>query len=135
MSVISNVFDNKRDFYYEKGASKDIIENAEKVLGITFAKEYKEYLQLYGCVSCAGHELTGISEDSNLNVVNATLSNYRNNINVSDPFYVIEETHIDGIVIWQISTGEVFKSEYKDKPIKIYNSLTEYIETFENREE
>ncbi|XME02169.1 SMI1/KNR4 family protein [Lachnospiraceae bacterium C1.1] len=132
MSALSEAFSNKTDFYAEKSASMDQIRHAEKEIGVVFSKDYKEYLQLYGSVSCVGHELTGISEDTNLDVVNATLSNYKKNQNISAPFYVIEETHMDGIVIWQTKTGEVFQSEYKGKPIKIYDSLIDYISSFDN---
>lgn len=50
------------------------------------------------------------------------------------PLYVVEETHIDGIVIWQSESGEVFKAEYKDTPVKKFESFTEYVSTFENKE-
>ncbi len=135
MGEMLEIFENKRDFYCEKSASDEAIENAEKKIGITFADDYKEYLKLYGSVSCAGHELTGISEDRNLDVVTATLCNYEENPNVQEPFYVIEETHIDGIVIWQTPSGEIYQSEYKEKPIKIHDSLADYISTFESYNE
>ncbi len=41
------------------------------------------------------------------------LKNREKNRNVKGHFYVIEETHIDGIVIWQSKSGKVFKTEYK----------------------
>ena len=132
MSKISDVFSNKKDFYKENGASTEAIENAEKKIGVKFANDYKDYLVNFGSVSCCGHELTGISIDRNLDVVNATLSNYKKNQNVKEPFYVIEETHIDGIVIWQTESGEIFQSDYKGKPMKIYNSLEEYVATFDD---
>ena len=132
MSTISDIFLKKRDFYKEKGASREAIENAEQKLGVKFAKDYKDYLINFGSVSCCGHELTGISMDSNLDVVYVTQDNYKRNQNVKQPYYVIEETHIDGIVIWQTESGEIFQSEYKGKPMKIFNSLEEYIATFDD---
>ncbi len=132
MSKITEAFENKRNFYSEKGASTEEIVDAEKKLGVKFADDYKEYLKLYGSVSCAGHELTGISGDASLDVVNATLKHYKKNPNVKEPFYVVEDTHMDGIVIWQTESGEVFQSEYKEAPLKVYGSLVEYISSFEN---
>ena len=44
-----------------------------------------------------------------------------------DDKYVIEETNIDGIVIWQSSTGEIFQSNMEGKIKKICDSLIEYI--------
>ena len=101
---------------------------------LRFADDYKEYLHQFGAVSCGGHELTGFSEDANLDVVKVTGKNLESNPNVKMPLYVIEETHIDGIVIWQSQSGEVFKAEYKDTPVKIFESFTEYVSTFENKE-
>lgn len=132
MGELIELFENKRDFYCEKSASDEMIKIAENRLGIGFADDYKEYLKLYGSVSCAGHELTGISEDRNLDVVSATLSNYKENPNVQEPFYVIEEANIDGIVIWQTPSGEIYQSEYKGRPLKIHDSLAEYVATFDN---
>lgn len=124
-------YKKKRDFYCETGATSEQIENAETELGLRFAEEYKEYLQQFGAVSCGGHELTGFSADENLDVVHVTVNNLKRNPNISKPFYVIEETHIDGIVIWQTETGEIYKTEYKGSPQKIFESLAEYITTFE----
>ena len=134
MSTLSEVFKRKRDFYCEKGASADAIKNAEKILGLKFSDDYREYLQLYGAVSCGGHELTGFSEEAGLNVIDATLKNRTENPNISNLLYVLEETHIDGIVIWQAETGEVLQAEYKEAPKKIFDSLIEYISTFEDRD-
>ena len=134
MSRIIEEFSKKSNFYSEKGASDEMIKQAEVALGLKFADDYKEYLQQFGAVSCGGHELTGFSEDANLEVVKVTVKNRESNPNVKMPLYVVEETHIDGIVIWQSESGEVFKAEYKDTPVKIFESFTEYVSTFENKE-
>ena len=134
MSRIIEEFSKKSNFYSEKGASVEMITKAEEALGLRFANDYKEYLQQFGSVSCGGHELTGFSEDANLDVVKVTAKNLESNPNVKMPLYVIEETHIDGIVIWQSESGEVFKAEYKDTPVKIFESFTEYVSTFENKD-
>ena len=111
MSRIIEEFSKKSNFYSEKGASDEMIKQAEVALGLKFADDYKEYLQQFGAVSCGGHELTGFSEDANLDVVKVTVKNRESNPNVKMPLYVVEETHIDGIVIWQSESGEVFKAE------------------------
>lgn len=130
MSTISESFESKRDFYCERGASIEEIESAEKNLNLVFADDYKEYLRRYGSVSCAGHELTGISEDENLDVVKATILNHKRNHIIPETYYTVEDTHIDGIVIWQIESGEIFQADYNMEPVKIHNSLAEYISTF-----
>ena len=134
MSRIIEEFSYKSNFYSEKGASLEMIVKAEEALGLRFADDYREYLQQFGSVSCGGHELTGVSEDAALDVVKVTLKNLEKNQSVKTPLYVVEETHMDGIVIWQSETGELFKTEYKEAPEKIFESLTEYVATFENKE-
>ena len=42
--------------------------------------------------------------------------------------YVIEQTHIDGIVIWQSASGAIFQTILGSKTRKIYESLPKYIE-------
>ena len=133
MNTIIEELNKKRNFYCEQGASTERIKNAEEALGLRFAGDYKEYLQQFGSVSCGGHELTGLSEDAELDVIKATIKNLEKNQKVSMPLYVVEETHIDGIVIWQSESGEIFKTENKESPEKIYESLTEYVSTFENK--
>lgn len=41
--------------------------------------------------------------------------------------YVVEDTCIDGIIIWQNREGEFFKSLTNEKPNKISASLAEYL--------
>ena len=130
MSLFIENLKEKNDFYYEKGASLDDIKRAEEALGLVFSEDYKKCLQLYGSISYGGHELTGFSEDESLDVINVTLNNLKKNNNIKIPLYVIEETHMDGIVIWQAPTGEIYQTGYKGVPEKIYESLEEYMATF-----
>lgn len=114
------------NFYVEKGASAIQIEQAEKALGLKFALDFKECLREFGAVSVGGHEFTGFSADKNLDIVAVTQKN-RQKSNVRKSFYVIEEAHIDGIVIWQDADGSVYETTPNSTPKKIANSLLEYI--------
>lgn len=118
---------SKPNFYAEKGASALQIEQAELSLGLDFALDFKECLCEFGAISVDGHELTGFSADKNLDVVQVTQNN-RKKHNVGNNLYVIEETHIDGIVIWQSSSGEIYQTTPEKQAIRICNSLKEYIE-------
>ena len=122
MSSIIEELKRKSDFYCEEGVSEEQIAKAENSLGLVFASDYKEYLRQYGSVSCGGHELTGFSADANLRVVDVTIENKKRNPSIPATLYVVEETHIDGIVIWQDRTGAIYKTEYKAPPKKEYNS-------------
>lgn len=135
MSVIIDELKKKSHFYCEEGVPEELIDQAENTLGLKFADDYKEYLRKFGSVSCGGHEMTGFSEDAEIDVINVTLQNWKKNPNIGRPLYVVEETHIDGIVIWQSESGEIFKTEYKGTPEQIHKSLVEYVSTFEDKEE
>ena len=111
------------------GAADSIeIESAENELDLKFASEYKEYLLAFGTASYYGHELTGIcAKDSSINVVDVTLEERAFFTNVSKEWYVIEQIHIDGIVIWQDEKGCIYEAT-PQKIVLLYNSLKEYVE-------
>lgn len=117
-------------FRKRKAASKEQIQNAEDSLALNFSKEYKEYLSEYGAASIFGHEFTGICNVERLDVVVVTQEELQNNQKVPNDLYVVEQVNIDGIVIWQSRTGAVYQSQPNKKPVKICNSLYQYIEQF-----
>lgn len=129
MNDIIKTLKNAPDFIGGSGRTEAEIENAQKALGINFAPDYKTYLKEIGLACFDGHELTGICEDPRLNVVDVTISNQEDNPKTSS-CYVIEEANIDGIVIWQDSSGLVYLTEPNVKVKKIAKSLSEYIEKF-----
>lgn len=114
------------EFYAEKGASENQIEQAERTLGLKFAPDFKECLREFGAISIGGHELTGFSADSTLDVVEVTLKNRQKN-NVEKKLYVIEEAHIDGIVVWQDEEGRIYETAPNSITREIANSLAEYL--------
>ena len=130
MDYIIALLKQQTDFFCEEGASEEAIRKAEDALGLPFADDYKAYVQQFGSVSCGGHELTGFSRDKSLDVVRVTRHNLQKNPNINMPLYVVEETHIDGIVIWQAGTGEIYQADYQAAPRKVYESLSEYVSTF-----
>ena len=127
MNELIEIMRCKPDFYAEKGVSMFQIEQAETVLGLRFAPDFKECLREFGAVSFGGHELTGFSADPNLDVVRVTQKNRSKN-NVGKNLYVIEEAHIDGIVIWQDADGIVYETTPKSEAKKIAQSLAEYLD-------
>ena len=81
----------------------------------------------YGAVTFSGHELTGICNSKRLNVVDVTKEERKYN-KVPEDWYVIEQANIDDIVIWQDTNGAVYQTMPNKKPIKLCNSLLEYID-------
>jgi hypothetical protein len=111
------------------GAATDIeIETAEKQLDLTFASEYKEYLKEFGFASCNGHELTGISKSSRLNVVDVTQEARETYGSDIQDMYVIEDTGYEGILVLQDRKGSVYQIEPNSKPSKICPSLAAYVQ-------
>ena len=123
------VLESKKGFLSKKPASLEEILNCENKLGVKFADDYKTYLANYGEVIYYGHELTGIGPIKRLNVVDVTQEMRKFNPKVPREYYVVEETNIDGIVIWQNTTGEIFQSYPSGRIIKTFNSLLEYIQS------
>lgn len=121
------ILEKKRSFLAKKPVTADEITRCEKELGLKFASDYREYLRRYGEVIYYGHELTGIIPSKRLNVVYVTQEMWEFNPKVPRNYYVIEETNIDGIVIWQNETGKVFQSSPNAGLTKIADSLLEYI--------
>lgn len=116
----------KRGFETGTPAFSESIDRAEKQLGTTFSREYRNYLLRFGYASYYGHTLTGISSYPGNDVVCVTSEARKNNPQVDDSLYVIEEAHIDGIIIWQDSNGGVYQTTPNTEPVMIATSLAEY---------
>lgn len=117
---------NSEDLFFSKpGASESSIKAAEKILGLTFAPEYKDYLLRYSVASINGHELTGILEGTRLDVIIATEEERTDGI--PPDLYVVEQTNIDGIVAWQDAKGNIYETQYGSEPSFVCQSLGEYI--------
>lgn len=128
MSGIIELMLQKKPFVSSGAATENQIKEAESKLGVKFSKEYKEYLSVFGTASYYGHELTGIcADDASINVIDVTLAERSCFTNIPHGWYVIEQTHLDGIVIWQDEQGCIYKATPK-KIIKSYDSLKEYID-------
>lgn len=115
------------DYVGSNGRKIEEIENAEKVLNVIFSNDYKTYLNEIGLASFENHELTGITKNKNVSVVDCTIENRKLNPNVSNSMYVIEDAHIDGIVFWQNEKGEIYITSYDSKPKLYCKSMLEYL--------
>ena len=128
MSRIIEVFESKVDLLKGDGVSEEAITAAEKKLNLSFSNEYREYLRRYGIVAFDGHELTGIVDNDPLvDVVAVTTAEKEKNKEIPADFYVIEETGVDEMIIWQSGDGKVYCSSPNSAVKLIYNSLVDYI--------
>ena len=115
------------DFYPGNSSTEKDIHEAEAKLGVTFSDEYRDYVHAYGDASANGHELTGISDSARINVVSVTLAERARNPSVPEELYVVEQTGIDRIVVWQDSKGTIYQTIPGCVPEKLCVSLSEYI--------
>lgn len=127
MSAITEAMKTLPYFYSSSGANDERIADAEKRLGVTFSRDYREYVAAFGNVSVNGHELTGITDSARLDVVSVTFDERVRNAGIPADLYVIEQTGIDRIVVWQDTRGAIYQTIPGGKPQKIYDTLSEYI--------
>lgn len=126
MSDIIEIMKNAPEYIGGNGSTDTEIENAEKHLGVKFSPDYRCYLKDIGLACFDGHELTGICKSARLNVVDVTLLQ-RQRVSDAYSWYVVEETGIDGRVIWQTPTGDIYQTAPGTKTRKVFGSLAEYI--------
>lgn len=129
MSNIVNLINTLPNLLSLKPATKTQITDAEIQLRVRFADEYKEYLSHFGAIMADGIELTGIAKSEYRNVVALTKQEWELNPKVPHKLYVVENSCIDGIIIWQDSNGHIYKTNPNSEPQQIADSLAEYIKS------
>lgn len=129
MSKIIEVIENLPDLLPLKPAANEEIAKAEKELNLSFSAEYKEYLAKFGAILADGTELTGIAKSEHRDVVKVTKSDWEINKEVPHNLYVVEDTRVDGIVVWQDSEGKIYKSSPNSGVKEIGDSLADYLNT------
>ena len=125
---ITTTINSLPDLLSLKKATEEMINSAEEELDLTFADEFKKYLREFGAIIADGIELTGIANSEHRHVVPVTKEAWNLNPNIPHKFYVIEDTHVDGIVIWQEHSGKVYRSAPNSQFVLIANSMKQYIE-------
>ncbi|MCL2015848.1 MAG: SMI1/KNR4 family protein [Defluviitaleaceae bacterium] len=127
MSAIIEKMKGLPKLYPLKAATTEEISSAEKELKTAFSEEYKEYLATFGAILADGVELSGIAKSEHRNVVSLTKQERELNPSVPHSMYVIENTGVDGMIIWQDSDGMIYKTQPNAPPERIAGSLAEYL--------
>lgn len=110
------------------GVTEDKIQDAESILNLSFAEDFKAYLSEFGQISANGIELTGLSDRRFTSVVNLT-QNERKLLSIPTNHYVIENIGVDGLIYTQDNTGAVYQL-LPNRPItKIADNLELYIKS------
>ena len=129
MSRIIEVIEKLPELITLKPAEIDTIENIEIELALLLAEEYKEYLHMFGAVMADNVELTGVAKSKHRNVVTVTKREWEANPLIKHTLYVVENIGIDGIIIWQDKTGNIYQSCPHCSAVKIADCLADYLET------
>lgn len=108
-------------------ASQEDIKTAEEKLNLIFADDYKEYLSHFWAVQSDIIAISGIIDDEDYNVVELTNKMKLFEPNIPSNFYVIEDVGVDGLVIWQNETGAIYQSIPNREPVKIFDSLADFL--------
>lgn len=127
MSKIVDVINKLPELLPLKPATEIDVKDAEIQLRVSFNEEYKDYLMAFGSIMADGIELTGIAKSAHRNVVAQTKQERELNPKVPNTMYVIENTGVDGIIIWQDTAGTIYQSYPETKPKKIADSLSSYL--------
>ena len=127
MKTIVDVINSLPELLPLKAATSMQITDAELQLRVSFSNEYKEYLSTFGAIMADGLELSGIAKSEHRNVVSLTKKEWGLNPKVPHTMYVVENTCIDGIIIWQDTDGRVFQTQPGVEPKQVADSLAEYI--------
>ena len=114
-------------FIAAKAPTAQEIAQAEQTLGVTFAPDYRDYVTALGVASYAGHELTGVCPFPRLSVVQVTQQERAANPAIPSSWYVLEQTNIDDLVIWQDASGTVYQAIPGHVPEKICETMIAYV--------
>lgn len=133
MDIIETI-NSLSDLLSLKSATVQQITDAELQLKLIFADEYKKYLGTFGSIMADGIELSGIAKAEYRNVISLTKEAWELNPKVPHSMYVVENTCVDGIIIWQDKSGKIFETHPNVEPKQIADSLSEYIVNHKNRE-
>ena len=109
MDKLERTVKNAPQVIFHKGVDSDHIKQAERELSLKFAHDYIEYLSKFGQVTFNGHEMTGIVSSKRLNVVECTKFERESKDNFPANMYIIEDTHFEGLIITQDSSGKVYE--------------------------
>ena len=132
MADLVSYIKNMPAFHSRIAATPEEISSAEAELNLQFSKEYTDYLASFGAASVYGHEFTGICSAHRLSIVSVTQAERAANHNIPLSWYVIEQTNIDGITIWQDHAGNIYQSNPMSAGVKIAPSMLDYLNDLHN---
>lgn len=128
MNKIETIIDSFKRKRFTGSVSDEVIENAEKELGLSFSSEYINLLKGYGSLCVKGEEFLGIDINS-YDVVKATNKARNASSDFPQNMYVVEDMAIDGILLLQKTTGEIYTYQPNQSLQKVTDSFADYLLT------
>ncbi len=126
-NLTQDILSSVKNFSCTGKPDPELIEKAEAELGLSFAEDYKALTIQYGAISFSGHDLSGISPYPGNDVVSLTKEQRSYEPEIPLSLYVLEEAHIDGIIIWQDTSGHIYLTQPNTKPKLLFDSLYDYL--------
>jgi hypothetical protein len=126
MNIIQ-ALQGKENLLNGDGVEESVVVAAERELNLKFAADYREYLLRMTIAAYDGHEFTGLSKAVRTNVVEVTKQKWLECSKISKSWYVIEETNIDQIVIWQSQDGKVYETIGGSEPVCVADSMIAFV--------
>lgn len=62
--AIECIENNRKEMFFGKGASKELVNKAEKALEIKLPFQYRDFVERYGALSFDGTEIYGVTSDN-----------------------------------------------------------------------
>lgn len=127
MGIITKL-ENIKNLDYVGGCSDIQIEEAEQRLNLAFPKEYKQYLEHFGCVNFKNVYLTGLNVTGAFNVVEVTLSERKDNKYFPEKVFIIDIGLGTNNKIISNEKGNCFVIR-NDEITKLYKNMYDYIDS------
>lgn len=113
--------------YHASGCSADQIDDAQKLLNLTFPEDYVNYVKEYGAISFYRTEWSGLNVTGYLNVVENTIQERKLNPDFPDDCFVIENLGIDGKIVVEDEKAQIYLIHYNEKKF-LCNGLAGYLD-------
>jgi hypothetical protein len=114
------------DALHGPGVAEERIVAAQEALGCAFAEDYRDYLRTCGTALVNADELTGLGV-ARLDVVAATRGARLHAPSLPPDLYLVEETGMDGVAVWQNAAGTLFAVGWDAVPQPLDETLLEYV--------
>jgi hypothetical protein len=109
------------------------IEKAELRLNLKFAKDFKDYLSMFGHIYIKKIEIATVVGDTGIDIIEMTCKVRNFNDKIPNDLYAIANMGIDNIFYLQNQQGSVYIIYGNSEPSKVADSLYEFLKNYNFR--